>query len=233
MKPILFSTEMVQAILDNRKSQTRRVVKPQLTKQWAVEKFCKDGPGTVDSCDLTAADMEMDELFEKCRYGKIGTILWVRETWARFAGIDESNPFIYKADGCWNAQGVDGPVHCEGSRWKPSIHMPKGACRLFLKITDIRVERLQDISEEDAIAEGVQENICNEKDRQTCPSSSCKDGCCGVGEYYNYESIDMEPCYSAVESYETLWTKINGPDSWNLNPWVFVISFECTEKPQS
>ncbi|MDO8997221.1 MAG: hypothetical protein Q7U77_11390 [Sediminibacterium sp.] len=147
--PILFSTAMVQAIIEGRKSMTRRVVKPQ-PSETGVSAF-NDG--------------EHPQM--KCPYGQVGDILWVRESFISGYECDEGSfntdedgeyiPVLkYKADResfDWYDGNSDFP--CEKIPWKPSIHMPKSACRIFLKITNVRVERLQDISEEDAIAEGI------------------------------------------------------------------------------
>lgn len=161
-RPILFSTPMVKAILEGRKSQTRRIIKPQPSKQQAVETFAKEGPGSVDARELTEADMEMDEIMEKCKY-EIGDVLWVRETFSELYDYEVHDElpgcpreqwslgFVYKADGYVHENNFKG--FWRG--WKPSIHMPKEACRLWLQITDIRIERLQEISEEDAMDEGI------------------------------------------------------------------------------
>ena len=197
-KPILFRTPMVQAILNWRKNQTRRTkgleiinANPnnfEFIRVWdGYAKFCHNGN-------------HLDELYIKCLYGKVGDVLWVRETW-----IESNHPlkkFLYKAS-----------VERESGlkiKYKPSIHMPKEACRIFLKITNIRVERLKDITEEDAIAEG----ICYHHN----------------GYYKNYLLKKGEKDYSfgcdPVHSFETLWQSINGQQSWEVNPWVWVIEFE-------
>lgn len=172
MKPILFSTEMVRAILDGRKTMTRRVVK-------SDAKFIQWQPVVLNGyggfCDEHGNPV-------KCRY-EIGDTLWVRETWqtARYAPPGSTkleNVYIYKADG-----GSFGEY--EITKWEPSIFMPLEACRLYLRITDIRVERLQDITEEDAIAEGVERNP---------------------------EAAD--------------WAVMCGKESWDANPYVWVIKFE-------
>ena len=182
-RPILFSTPMVQAILDGRKTQTRRVIKPQ--------------PLDV----VTYADQRVwyPEVI-KCPY-EVGDVLWVRETFTN----SEEYPFIfYKAD----ADDVS-------IKWKPSIFMPKSACRLFLQVKSVRVERLQDITEEDAIAEGI-ERIK-------------KDGMLSFRSY----AVKHDACVYPYVSFQTLWHKINGPTSWVKNPWVWVIEFEKIEKPEN
>ena len=154
MKPILFKPEMVQAILEGYKTQTRRIIKPQPNPTIHVNigmGRSLDGKNTNGilytkpySVDTGSAD------FVRSPYGDIGDILWVREKW-----LDAS---IGKKDGrdIIHFASEAGKLYDEqGAKWKPSIFMPKAACRLFLKITDIRVERLYSISEEDAEAEGL------------------------------------------------------------------------------
>ena len=148
MKPILFSTPMVQAILRGQKTQTRRVVKPNPK----AEKF-----SAIVRCD----DFSLARFWSRRPYPRIddvrarlipGNILWVRETWQHTKVLN-----LHPTDGCYgyvyraDAQPWE---DYEGWKWKPSIFMPKEACRLFLKVTDVRVERLQSITEADAKAEG-------------------------------------------------------------------------------
>ena len=129
----------------------------------------------------------------------VGDILWVRETWQHTKALnlhisDENHGYVYKADGePWEDY--------ENWKWKPSIFMPKDACRIFLKITKIRIERLEDITKEDAIAEGIEK-------WENCNSTG------GV--------------HPAIASFRSLWTSINGFDNLNSNPWVFVYDFERT-----
>jgi len=147
--PILFSGPMVRAILDGRKTQTRRVVNPQPK---VVHDFYPDGT------------LETERLFRnggriRCPYGVRGDRLWVRETWAdvsalRFAQHDFPNGVSYKAD-C-NADSLELAKHY-GARWTPSIHMPRWASRITLEVVDLAVQPLQTISKQDAIAEGVSE----------------------------------------------------------------------------
>lgn len=201
--PILFSTPMVQAILADRKTQTRRIMKRQ-----------PDARG-VRTTNVMFEDWHGVEI--KFPYGRVGDVLWVRETWCKIPqGPDSFGAYLYKSMG-------DEPY----GKWKPSIHMPKSASRIWLKITDIRVERLQDIGEEDAKAEGVE---------------YCENGFYGPHKspgYRNYFKTDIQgkhkdigPCTTAVASFKTLWEVINGSESWEANPWVWVISFERIEKPE-
>ena len=174
-KPILFSTPMVQAILGDRKTMTRRIVK-----------FPKDFDGrNVYSNDphglkYSRSDDMIERLFPKY---KVGDVLWVRETFQTLP----PNMVFYKADKENKATG----------NWKHSIFMPREAARIFLKVTRVRVERLQDISGEDAMKEGV-------KIESMWPLC--------IGDSYRAFSI--------------LWESINGKGSWDANPWVFVYDFE-------
>ncbi len=213
-KPILFNTEMVQAILDGRKTQTRRIIKSRHESgRFAI---CKNIDGQVEQICSLGWDEENVEKDIICPYGHPGDALWVRETWQITDFLhpeDENYGYIYKA----SENGRAWENNDDEWKWKPSIHMPKEACRLFLKIKDIRLERLQDISEEDAIAEGV-EKIADY----------------GNTGYKLYTEPDA--AYSdidAVYSFESLWQSLNGPDSWEANPWVWVISFKCIDKPEN
>ena len=136
-KQILFNTDMVKAVLDGRKTQTRRIVKEPIESS-----FFKNEKQNI----------KLGHRWVNCPYGQPGDRLWVRETWAdlRYTGFD--NPFAYKATTSGEGDLIRGEY---GIKWKPSIHMPREACRLVLDITDVRVERLQDITEDDAQAEGV------------------------------------------------------------------------------
>lgn len=219
----MFSTPMVQAILNGTKTQTRRIVKGVSPNFYAnVEKFCKGE--AVNSSDLTHDDLAMDELLEKCPYGKVGDILWVKETfyaygtWLKYFNTetkkykwefsDRSVDYLYndsKPKEIKNKNSVD-----HGCHKRPSLFMPKGASRIWLQITDIRVERLLDISEEDAIAEGIEVII-------------------KPGWHNHYKDYMGEPDDDFVypqNSYYSLWNSINGKDSHKINPWVWVIQFE-------
>lgn len=152
IKPILFNTEMVRAILEGRKSCTRRIVKPQQLigmlpdkcKNGAPEEFLKEKKLMFKPhCDMT--DIELINTAYKAPY-QIGDILYVRETWMYYAGLT-----MYKAD-CDKYKLES--LNFAGFGWHPSIHMPKEAARIWLKITDVRVERLQDMTDDDAEAEG-------------------------------------------------------------------------------
>jgi len=200
--PILMSAPMVRATLDGRKTQTRRIVKEL--------KSASDG----SKARLFVSDADIAEANEfltnpgrhpnkrvKCPFGRPGDRLWVRETWAEAAPIEPG--YVYRAD----IAGEDRT----GLRWRPSTHMPRGASRITLNITGVRVERLNDISEADAIAEGIWEQP--EGFNITPPHRPLDDG---------YDS--------ARDCYADLWESIHGPDSWDLNPWVWVIEFRRVEQ---
>lgn len=204
-RPILFSTEMVQAILAGRKTQTRRVVKPPK----GIRYYFDDG-----KCVLEGED---DYIDMECPYGVPGDVLWVREAYC--PKYFDRNIHCYKAD--FNETAYE---FVSEPKWKPSIHMPKDAARIWLRIKDVRVERLQDISHDDAEREGVHSRFKEPHD-------------CGYLDpthspllYKNYLAKGMMNI-SPAESFITLWQSINGSDSWNDNPFVWVIEFERIEKP--
>jgi hypothetical protein len=192
-RPILFNGDMVRAILDGRKTQTRRVIKPQ--------------PHDISDRTSEEVNAAWQEGFVsvKCPYGAVGDLLWVRET----HGYDGSGNCRYHADdneieGNWML--VKG--------WCPCTNMPRGASRITLEITGVRVERLQDISEDDAIAEGV-EGFGD-----------------GLWRDYSIKPEDNEGhnyFRTAKESYQSLWQSINRKNQgtfWDANPWVWVIEFK-------
>lgn len=199
-RPILFSTPMVQAILEDRKLKTRRVIKPH--RKAIIENMWID----KDDGDVVVVYNDNYHIGEKgyikCPYGKPGDILWVRETWQNICASPLQ--FAYKADGEFEPY----------SPWHPSIHMPRVACRLRLKITDIRVERLQDITEEDARAEGILEFSLTASN--------------GTTKLYGYRPDLPEMAYTAKEAFHDLWDSINKERGfgWDIDPWVWVISFE-------
>ena len=193
-KPILFSGAMVRAILEGRKTQTRRVVK-KLSSEWLA-------PGMFTPEFVANPDNNL------CPYGNPGDTLWVRETFQYVDFAGEDNGYVYRAtDPDWETM--------EGWRWKPSIFMPYKACRIFLKIEDVRIERLQDITEQDAIQEGVERLPGHE-------------GLLAYQSYLTTPERQQMPCFPYI-SFKTLWHKINGRKSWDENPWVWVITFSRIE----
>ncbi|MBB5741072.1 hypothetical protein [Brevundimonas aurantiaca] len=198
-RPILFSGPMVRALLDGTKAQTRRVVKSRALEWLADAGF---GPGFV-----------ADPANGLCPYSAPGDRLWVREmhaivprtAYAMSEGVqqtlkpgDDHDAAVYAA--AWERS--------RPGRWRPSIHMPRWASRLTLEITEVRVERLQDISEADAMAEGA---------------SPCANGVW----------FDGKPEFAGCDArgaYYSLWEHINGAGSWDANPWVWAVSFRVLER---
>lgn len=204
-RPILFSGSMVRAILAGTKTQDRRVVKPQPGEGAHVEtmraSLTRSGSKPVFAATWDAPSDDGSTM-SLCPYGQPGTKLWVRETWAvphRYDGHGPSNIPVLGVRTHYAATEERG-----GLRWRPSIHMPRWASRITLEITGVRVERLHDISEADAMAEGV--NV--HPDHHGKPRTSI---------------------YSPVQAYRALWESINGQGSWAVNPWVWVISFHRLE----
>jgi hypothetical protein len=194
-RPILFGGAMVRALLAGTKTLTRRVVK--LNNGRVVNPFFKDeGKGEIH---LNSANGEVCEAV-LCPYGKVGDRLWVRETWLS-AEADGQYYVKYAADYGEAEAAVMGSC-CGG--WKASIHMPRAACRILLEVASVRVERLQDISEADAVAEGVEQ----------LESGAWRD--------YRYADLVQQ---TAKASFNTLWQSIKGFDSWAANPWVWVAEF--------
>lgn len=245
MKPILFNTEMAQAIMEGRKTATRRIVKfiPGFNPQWTG--YVPDGSVLYGSGNIPAA---------KATYVP-GDILYVRETWrvqsAHRFGADVMIEF--KAGGPrkriqFPGRGSDSHerpeydafinkwMNTESNRWRPSIHMPKEAARLFLHVTDVRVERLGAITRNQVRAEGV-------PDFWPMPEVYCPQ-CKGsglVGTYDPYtlghKDIDCPYCSRATKRFANLWNStIKKSDlpiyGWDANPWVWVIEFERCEKPE-
>lgn len=198
-RPILFSTPMVQAIMEGRKTMTRRICKRQPNDHEIYTKY-KDGTFNINGPDFDSNDIE-------CPFGMPGDVLWVRETFMNapnFPILPEK--YYYKASK--SSQFLEEWKGC----WKPSIFMPKDACRIFLQITNVRVERLNDISELDSVNEGI-----HLYDR--------------ISKWKNYMSNQSEFCTTPSGSFASLWQSIHGLDSWKENPWVWVIEFKRIEKP--
>lgn len=195
-RPMLFSTPMVKALLEGRKTQTRRIVK--LPKEYNGGNVYKNGQfGIKYETNDDVGNIIIKRLSPKI---KIGDIIWVRET---FSESLNPNEYCYKAD-------TDNPIYLDKNwKWKPSLFMPKSVCRLFLEITNVRVERIHDISEADAIAEGIEAECFNKE-----------------WWYKNYIENDstLYPCIS----YQTLWAKIHGKKSWDENPYVWIYDFEVS-----
>ncbi len=218
-RPILFSGPMVRAILEGRKTVTRRVMKPQ--PDFLGSMVDPNTPFKTLDAGLHARIT--------CPYGEPGDRLWVRETWTdvNMCGapalayradedirdlmeepgfLDDRGAFNYDDPrvkpypfACWYAE-------LDQARWRPSIHMPRWASRILLEITAVRVERLQDISEEQALAEGVHGEPCDHA-RQACSDIGC------WGD-------------TAKGAFGFLWEQLNGAGAWQANPWVWVVEFK-------
>ena len=214
VKPILFNTEMVKAILEGRKTVTRRVVKFKQGQNPAWSGYIPDGAVLYGSNNVPAAKAPFQP----------GDILWVRETWQFIPCIDcrlnvhggcHVAPLTYDdgdtvGEGCF-VYRADYP-ETERINWKPSIHMPREAARIFLRVKDVRVERLQDMHLIDCEKEGVQLNFIKESDLVTRGIRARK-RFAGVWDS-TIKPADM-PIYG-----------------WDANPWVWVIEFERTDDPK-
>jgi hypothetical protein len=236
--PILFKPEMVRAILDGRKTQTRRVCKIQPPEPYYRLNTLLDTTQKANKKNIGKYfwDYEYCEPeYFRCPYGEKGSILWVRETTCiapkRFANPDDSCVKDYDGDLRYVSYKADGhgesAMRDYGLKWTPSIHVPKWAVRLWLKVKDIRVERLQDISEEDALAEGI---------RLMEPYSTMS----GQAFYGVKQGGYDVYAPNAYTSFFRLWDSINGKPrkdgtdiSWKANPMVFVTEFEKTDKPKT
>ena len=212
MKPILFNTDMVRAILDGRKTVTRRVIKPQpeYCTMSMAGLVVSENPIEISDGIIEASNAEVRKPpFET------SDILYVRETWAPGLEIfDNRAPFIYRAD-------YD---DCIIPRWCPSIHMPKEAARLFLRVTDVRVEKLQAITVDDVRKEGLmRENVRSGGCTCAWAAEGCMDEPCNNREAYEWL------CWATP--FQRLWDSTIKPADrnqygWSVNPWVWVISFE-------
>ncbi len=215
IKPILFNTEMVRAILDGRKDATRRIVKGFIPDDavWGYTAFTPKG---YISCRGTFADGYGEKFFKlPC---EPGDILYVRETWKK-----APNGYYYYED--WQRDDI-----ADVTKWKPSIHMPKEAARIWLKVTHVRVERLQEIDEDGVLDEGF-------KFKPPCLTRVSADG----------HTCDLYgPCMSSIKYCDMTMGELFGRELWNrtikksdidrygwdANPWVWVIEFERCEKPE-
>jgi len=199
-RPILFSGPMVRAILEGRKTQTRRVAKTD-----GLDLVGPCGNSATGDVFLVGRDWVGNTVTVKCPYGLVGDRLWVRETWGNgwTSKPVETDALCYKAT----------PLKEQGfkicHRWRPSIHMPRWASRITLEITAVRVERLQDITEEDAKAEGADRGLWMP----------------GLGIFMGPTDEENDKRCSYKQGFEFLWSSINGPESWASKPWVWVIEF--------
>ncbi|HCI6403488.1 TPA: hypothetical protein NPO96_003402 [Klebsiella variicola subsp. variicola] len=196
---MIFNSEMVCAILDGRKTQTRRPIK------WKQTRFTEIGEREDGSKWPWSEDAEHAcDFWHPCPFGAVGDRIWVRETWARYNIDQNSHDIAYRA-----TTPADWP---EEGRWRPSIHMPRWASRILLEITNVGVQRLQDISSGDAVREGI------------CQLPASGRYCLSPGDQYFGGAS-----HSAKEVYSWLWSSIYGEESWKANPWVWVIEFKRVE----
>jgi len=205
-RPILFSAQMVRALLAGTKTQTRRVIKPQPTINGAGLLVYRAPKVTAQGSPKTIA---------LCMRIGVGDRLYVRESWnwTHIADLAPGETLGRTVDECCAANGGfacacgdgivyaatnahDHPIHGK-ARWRPSVHMPRWASRITLTVTDVRVQRLQDINVEDAVAEGA----------------------------LAQSHVDQFATVHAVPMYRAIWNGINGPGSWDANPWVAAYTF--------
>jgi len=206
-RPILFSAPMVRALLDGRKTQTRRIVKPAPVN---IVPFVGRHDRPTGEFGLCLTHDRVINKHVRCPYGVPGDLLWVKETYRLELGAGKPS----QAEGYlvhYEADGAPNPEHEWGVRARPSIHMPRWASRIALRITDVRVERLSEVSAEDAFAEGI---------RFTLERDKAGGGRSGWGVEGVVQGAGPQHAYSL------LWEHINGPGSWDANPWVWAVSFE-------
>ena len=204
-RPILFSGPMVRAILEGRKTVTRRPVKPGFPSS-VTEVLPYDGAPYAWMPPLPSGEPWYEQVRE-CPHGRPGDRLWVREAWRADAQLDSiaprylshGEPIMYPADGSVRQTGC--AMVSQGRR-RPSIHIPRWASRILLEITAVRVERLQDISEEQAEAEGVN---------------------------FLRHVPEADETLNAAQLFECLWSSLNGDESWSANPWIWVVEFKRIE----
>ncbi|EMM7212589.1 hypothetical protein WJH64_000694 [Klebsiella pneumoniae] len=240
---MIFNSEMVRAILDGRKTQTRRIMKVQPESNQLGLLLITDSTkhsdiGKYHWAESNATGNHVRSKLFSSPFGAVGERIWVRETWATLGneegcyvdwednlckGDERSAARIYRAsceqrpgdyglwsipdDAYWKPHTKE---HKFEGAWRPLIHMPRWASRILLEITDVRVERLNAISEEDARAEGIIDG-----------------GCLNCGEPEPCGCANPEP--DATDAFAYLWQSIYGQDNWNANPWVWVIEFKRVE----
>ncbi|PEI02675.1 hypothetical protein CRM79_05270 [Pantoea agglomerans] len=222
-RPIIFNADMVRAVLDGRKTQTRRIIQSpaknmQANGQKVIDyrepgdKWYGEHVFSMRNHSGTWCDYTKEQFLAKCPFGAVGDRLWVREAWQAIhdspdehGNVDERTwmpSILKKPDSYWHpvygASWGSEDRETRGFPWRPSLHMPRWASRITLEITGVRVERLNDISEDDAKAEGA-------------PTE-----CCVTGDKH-------------FLGFRSLWRSIYGADSWQANPWVWVIEFKRVE----
>lgn len=214
-KPIIFSAPMVRAILEGRKTQTRRIV---WSKRTDYAEITENEAGELWPWRETE---DGEDFWYPCPYGQPGNRIWVKESFSPIYPQDTTynggQPIEYDYAATYKDGGRLGDSIGIKKAWKSSRYMPRRASRITLEITAVRVERLQNISGVDAIAEGI--------DRIGGAAS-----CCPWRNYRIGETGEMSlHCSTPRRSYMTLWEQINGSGSWDKNPWVWVIEFRKVE----
>lgn len=216
-RPILFSGPMVRAILEGRKNVTRRAVKggqiprleyPDQPEPWVAVGQHHPRYGFVVYGSSEAECAAKVGVFGACPYGRRGDRLWIRETWAADAQVDsiaprelsQGEPILYPADGAIRQTGCS---MITPGKSRPSIHMPRWASRIPLEITDVRVERLQDITPDQAVAEGVDGEVCRQHLETSPVRHQCRE--------------------AEILGFAGLWNSTGG--DWDANPWVWVVEF--------
>ena len=216
-RPIIFSSPMVKALLDGRKTQTRRIIKP---KAW-------NKAGDVVNINIASAanytkgaDGRMYFAFVHPRGGPltayvspyaVGDRLWVREAWrVRSGKYDRMKPSDLPQNATVHYEANPRGEGEDLGKLRPSIHLPRHASRITLEVVQVRVQRLQEISHMDAKAEGVAQWVSDYFEPQTPPSELLVDFHCGT----------------TINAFRRLWETLHGPDAWEANPWVVAVTFK-------
>lgn len=216
-KPILFNTDMVKAILEGKKTCTRRIVKEKLIDSWNEhDEWQQNIVDGLNSSDTTVQTCGIDSFLENEKPYKVGDILYVRETWFIGDLLDEDESIKERGLVLYKADKRRDDIDYESIKWRPSIHMPKEAARIFLEVTNVRVERLEDITDEEALREGIQK---------------LDSSLYGV----NKNTDITKQCLYPKAAFSHLWDSTIKKDdigaySFKANPWVWVIEFKRIEK---
>jgi len=221
-QPIIFKPEMVRAILEGRKTQTRRIIKnvmPDSEDAEEEEYFWAfgDGHSGIGWYQGLSEYSSEGSIFFKCPYGVPGDRLWVRETFSILQDKPTMNRVIYRVDHGFTGGGIKYDL----AKWKPSIHMPRWASRINLEVTNVRVQRVMAISRKDAIAEGavqINKHFLMDPEVLKIPV-----------KYSNVTQLNDERYWgndNAPGAFASYFEKINGSDAWDRNPWVWVVEFK-------
>jgi hypothetical protein len=255
--PILFSAASVRGLLDGRKTETRRPVKPvpSLVEPGDAEPLRAQLSDGHSGWGLYLSDAEYPEEgseFRRCPYGRRGTKLWVRETFIAGKGVGgyapgadpDSDPEAPTVDVIYRAD--DGPNERSAGPWKPGIHMPRRASRLLLEVTDVRVERLNAITEEDAIREGAFFTKYPDHENQVSADGGRTWGIVRTPSngWSMFPNTSSDQCLGTARfAFANAWIKMYGEGegsyygdsefAWNRNPLVWVVSFRCLETTRS